>query len=121
MSSFSKFRLEVPRLGPVDSTVNDTSSNLFWDLALPGSSPTSAPSGSRKLYGNFRSDSESGRYNLSWTSWEEFLAFLTEEQALHSIELRRASVTTGAQRYIERTVYVCARYGTGGKKNYEKR
>jgi hypothetical protein len=28
---------------------------------------------------------------------------------------------TGAERYVERTVYACARYGTGGKKNYNKK
>ena len=121
MSTFSKLRLDVLRQHPTDSTVNDAPSTLFWDLAQPGSSPTSAQSGPQKLYGNFFSDSESGRYNVSWSSWEEFLSFLAQEQASNSIELRRVSSTTGAERYIDRTVYVCARYGTGGKKNYEKK
>jgi len=94
---------------------------LFWDRAQPGSSPTSAASGFQKLYGDFRSDSESGRYNKSWCSWEEFRSFLVQEQAANSIELRQVSSKTGAERYVERTVYVCARYRTGGEKNYEKK
>lgn len=28
---------------------------------------------------------------------------------------------TGAEHYVQQTVYVCARYGTGGKKNYDKK
>jgi len=118
MSTFSKFRLNVP-----SSAVNgvDAPSTLFWDLAQPGSSPMSAPSGSQKRYGNFVSDSQSGRYNKSWNSWEEFLSFLNQEQAVNSIELRRVSSTTGAECYLERIVYVCARYGTGGNKDYDKK
>jgi hypothetical protein len=93
MSTFLKFRLEVP----ADSvTVNNTSSTLFWDIAQPGSSPTSVPSDSQKIYGNFLSDSVSGRYNMSWNSWEEFLSFLAREQVANSIELRQISSKTGA-------------------------
>lgn len=63
MSAFSKFRLDSESV-PADSvTVNDTSSTLFWDLAQPGSSPTTVPSESQKIYGNFLSDSVSGGYN----------------------------------------------------------
>ncbi|EDR06201.1 uncharacterized protein LACBIDRAFT_329015 [Laccaria bicolor S238N-H82] len=123
MATFSKFRLDVPRRHLTESTMNDAPSTLFWDLTQSGSSPTSAPSGSQKLYGCFLSDSESGRYPLSWSSWEafKFLSFLTQEQVANSIELRRVSSTTGAERYLERTVYVCAWYGTWGKKDYEKK
>ncbi|KAF8952886.1 hypothetical protein BDZ97DRAFT_1629145, partial [Flammula alnicola] len=74
-----------------------------------------------KLYGNFLYDSESGRYDMSWHSWEEFLSFLAQEEASNSIKLRKVSSKTGAERYLERTVYVCARYRTGGEKNYEKK
>lgn len=58
---------------------------------------------------------------MPWGSWEAFLAFLTQEEASKSIELRKVSSKTGAERYLERTVYVCARYGTGGEKDYEKK
>ncbi|KAF8972453.1 hypothetical protein BDZ97DRAFT_1617138, partial [Flammula alnicola] len=121
MSSFSKFKLDIPRQTPGDCTLDNASSTLFWDLAQPESSPKSAAGGIQKLYGDYQYDSESGRYDMSWRSWEEFLSFLAQEQASNSIELRRVSSTTGAERYLERTVYVCARYGTGGKKNYEKK
>jgi hypothetical protein len=88
--SFSKFKLKV------DTTVDwglenrSSTSTLIWDPAQPGSSPTSEAShwrGPRKLYGDFLSDSESGRYDMSWGSWEAFLAFLAQEEASKSIEL----------------------------------
>jgi len=121
MASFSKFKLDISRQHLADSSCTDTPSTLFWDLAQPGSSPTSVANGFQKLYGDYLSDSQSGRYNKSWCSWEEFLSFLSQEQALNSIELRRVSSKTGAARYMERIVYVCARYGTGGEKDYEKK
>ena len=88
MSTFSKFWLNISRQHLTESTVNNVPSTLFWDLAQPGSSPTSAPSGSWRCYGCFLSDSEFGQYPLSWNSWEEFLSFLTREQAVNSIELQ---------------------------------
>jgi hypothetical protein len=125
MSSFSRFKFKV-NLTPADSesAVNNLNvpSTLFWDLAQPESSPsTSSERHFQKFYGDFQSDSESGRYNKSWPSWEEFTLFLAQEQALNSIELRKVSAKTGAERYLERSVYVCARYRTGGKKNYKRK
>ncbi len=58
---------------------------------------------------------------MSWPSWDDFLAFRDVEQTSNSIELRRASSKTGAERYLDRTVCVCARYGTGGEKSYQKK
>lgn len=121
MSSVSKFRLTVPARTPSYSEFDDASSTLIWDLTLPDSSPVPASSGSSKRYGDFLSDSQSGRYTLSWQSWEEFSLFLAQEQASNSIELRKATTRSGALRYVERIVYVCARYGTGGIKKHEKK
>jgi hypothetical protein len=120
-SSFSKFRL--PKQTPRNVGLGIISSTLVWDPAEPGSSPTSEAMarGSQKLYGNYLSDLESGRYHMSWGSWEDFLLFLAREEASKCIELRKVSVKLGADRYLERTVYVCARSGTGGEKNYEKK
>jgi hypothetical protein len=106
---------------PTERTVNNEPSELFWNLAEPGSSPKSSSDTPQKLYGNFSSDSESGKYNRSWCSWEDFTSFLGQEQAANSIELRKVSSTSGAGRYIERIEYVCARYGTGGQKSYDKK
>ena len=50
-STFSKFRLDVPTDSQAMVNDSDMSSTLFCDLAQPGSSPMSAPSGSQKLYG----------------------------------------------------------------------
>jgi hypothetical protein len=86
-SSFSKFRL---KLATPKQTFDRNSSTLVWDPAKPGSLPTPeamAISGFQKLYGNYLSDLESGQYNMSWGSWEEFLLFLAQEEASKSIEL----------------------------------
>lgn len=58
---------------------------------------------------------------MSWGSWEEFFLFLAQEEASKCIELRKVSVKTGADRYLERIAYVCAWSGTGGVKSYEKK
>lgn len=124
---FSKFRLNVPKEPCVVSALGlgNTSTTLFWDLAQAGSGLESVassrgPSGTA-VYGNFLYDSESGRYNMSWPSWTDFLCFLTNEEGFNSIELRKISSTTGAKHYLERIVYVCARAGSSGKKGYEQK
>lgn len=58
---------------------------------------------------------------MTWLSWDNFLSFRDMEQTSNSIELWQASSKTGAEQYLDRTVYVCAGYGTGGKKIYQKK
>ncbi|KAF8175144.1 hypothetical protein BJ912DRAFT_829268, partial [Pholiota molesta] len=120
--SFSKFKLKVDTTA--DWRLKNRASTLVWDPAELGSLPAPEAlhgSGPQNLYGNFLYDLEHGQYHLSWSSLEEFQSFLAQEEASKSIELQKASSNTGAQQYLEQTVYVCACYGTGGSKIYNKK
>ena len=68
----STFRFDVP----TDSSERHFF-NAFWDLAQPGSIICLGILG------------------------KSFFLFLTQEQVANSIELRRVSSTTGAERYLE--------------------
>ena len=46
------------------------------------------------LVRNFLSDSVSGRYDMSWNSWEEFLSSLAREQVANSIDCSRFFTTS---------------------------
>lgn len=79
------------------------------------------PSGPKIRYGDYESDRQSGKYNYAWESWEAFERFLEKEEETGSIELRKVKTITGAERYVKRIQYVCARAGTGGQKGYTKK
>ena len=70
---FSKFRLTASSLNSAEKLEN-TSSMLVLDLAHSGSSPDVSLAASNSQYGTFSFDSQSARYNISWPSWDDFLA-----------------------------------------------
>lgn len=79
------------------------------------------PSRPKIRYGNHESDRQSGKYNYAWESWEAFVRFLEKEEETGSIELRKVKTIIGAERYVKRTQYVCARAGPGGQKGCTKK
>ena len=67
-------------------------------------------------YGDFQSDVDSIKYNMSWPSWTHFEAFLAAEQEKKKIELHKCQTRSGGKRYIHSINYTCSRWGTGGEK-----
>jgi hypothetical protein len=96
-------------------------STFSWQLPEePSVCDVSQASGSP--YGTYPSDLASGKFLLHWQSWEEVKVWISKEQEMKSIEIRLKEVLrNGKGRWLEQHVYVCARRGTGGKKEYSKK
>ena len=76
------------------------------------------------IHGDYNQDLALGKYSLSWSSMEEMMSWLKEEEETQVIELRLKEKRVNDVKEKAWTVkfyYVCARQGTGGEKKYEKK
>src|SRR5260370_41939273 len=73
--------------------------------------------------GRMTSNQEENNYNLEWESRDDFIRWLTYEQAAIGIEIRlsRTRHSKNNSLYSTCETYCCARNGTGGKKDYVKK
>ncbi|KAJ7836262.1 hypothetical protein B0H14DRAFT_3460826 [Mycena olivaceomarginata] len=92
-------------------------------LSETSSASSSVFSGTKPLFHtitdpvSFLVDSTSGKFLLSW---DEFQAWLENEECSHCIELRLVQTTKGLPQFDKKLGYVCSRHGTGTVKVYEK-
>jgi len=73
-----------------------------------------------RLLGSITYDREHG-FNLEWNSKEAFKNWLDDEQTAQSIELRPSKIECGSALYTTNQIFRCARNGTGGIKEYQKK
>jgi hypothetical protein len=73
--------------------------------------------------GSFKHDRDSGRYRLSWESWDEFEAWRKAEEEAKAIKLwwKEIHHPKKGTVWTEKHIYVCTRQGTGEKVNYERK
>ncbi len=73
--------------------------------------------------GSMTYNREENNYNLEWESRDDFIRWLTHEQAAIGIEiwLSRMRHSKNNSLYSTCETYCCARNGTGGKKDYVKK
>jgi hypothetical protein len=75
------------------------------------------------IRGDYYRDLALGKYSLSWSSMEEMMSWLKEEEEIQVIELQLKEKRINDVKEKAWTVkfyYVCARQGTGGEKKYKK-
>ncbi|KAJ7301546.1 hypothetical protein DFH08DRAFT_653052, partial [Mycena albidolilacea] len=68
--------------------------------------------------GSFEDDLVTKKYPLSWNTWEEFSAWLSNEENQNSIELRLVKTTRRLPHFDFKYRYICSRRGTGGPSKY---
>lgn len=108
-----KFRLDAS----VQFSDNDS------PLGSPSQSDDSDMSPPKLYYSDYDSDIISA-YPLAWQSLEDMQMWLKGEEETKFIELRLKEKRPNLleeKGWTERYVYVCARQGTGGKKQYQKK
>ena len=60
------------------------------------------------------------KYTNWWDSWEDFAAWLKNEQVEKTVELRLSKTIYGKPAFKVTFYYLCSRHGTGGLKAYQK-
>ena len=71
-------------------------------------------------YGDFKSDSQNAKYNMTWPSWPAFELFLHDTQTQNAVEFLKVQTTSGGEWYMSRILFYCSRHGTGGTKSYTR-
>jgi len=121
----NRFRLDTTVLqDPFASVSSGNPSHVRNTNALdPRYSSFRIPSAAlpKKQYGDYQSDVDSGKFNCSWTCWQDFEDFLGAEQDGNSVEFCKTKTRTGGDKFHTHIYFVCSRHGTGGVKTYEKK
>jgi len=98
--------------------------------ALPPSfnvdSTSTSASTHEYLHGDYTIDVASGKFNKSWNSLDEMKSWLRheEENMVFELRLKEKRMNNGMAEdkgWTECYYYVCARKGTGGEKQYDKK
>jgi len=76
------------------------------------------------IHGDYTQDLALGQYSLSWSSIEEMMTWLQQEEETQVIELclKEKMINDRKEKaWTEKFYYICARQGTGGEKKYKKK
>src|SRR5260370_18621497 len=102
----------VPSIADIPTILDDT-----------GPDPDTINPAASSRMGSMTYNWEENNYNLEWESRDDFIRWLTHEQATIGIEIRlsRTRHSKNNSLYSTCETYCYVRNGTGGKKNYLKK
>ena len=102
----------VPSIADIPAILDDT-----------GPDPDTINPAASSRMGSMMYNREENNYNLEWESRDDFIRWLTHEQAAIGIEIRLSRTRHSKNNLLYSTceTYCCARNGTGRKKDYVKK